>query len=233
MDLPLSRNNIHRLMHHGVWTNGLLTTSNMVASLFTCSISMFSRMIGHLCQLICMFSGNGIFPLPLSQFQKAIGIPLQLYAPYWYYTIQSTLYMPSCMNIMCVRMQGVWALNTSTQPRSGNQWSRTHPSMDVATTTFKTLSLLNHTFFTTGFLRRWTAISYINDYSSRYSNCVWGFSSYLFLHDQGLKVNMVSFEPDFMNQNYNCVPEFVNNANASRTFQLGMSEAGDLSRIQF
>ena len=36
---------------------------------------------------------------------------------------------------------------------------------------------------------------------------------------------MVSFEPDFMNQNYNCVPDFVESADNARTWQMGMAVA--------
>eukprot|EP01047_Picozoa_sp_COSAG01_P075507 COSAG01_NODE_12959_length_1654_cov_1.257381_2_plen_166_part_00 len=36
---------------------------------------------------------------------------------------------------------------------------------------------------------------------------------------------MSSFEPDFMNQNYNCVPDFVESADNARTWQLGMANA--------
>eukprot|EP01043_Picozoa_sp_COSAG02_P015445 COSAG02_NODE_659_length_18772_cov_14.955015_20_plen_163_part_00 len=36
---------------------------------------------------------------------------------------------------------------------------------------------------------------------------------------------MVSFEPDFMNQNYNCVKEFVESAGLAREWQMGMATA--------
>jgi hypothetical protein len=42
---------------------------------------------------------------------------------------------------------------------------------------------------------------------------------------KGEAVNMVSFEPDFMNQNYNCVPEFIHSATNASVWQHGMADA--------
>lgn len=36
---------------------------------------------------------------------------------------------------------------------------------------------------------------------------------------------MMSFEPDFMNQNYNCVREFIESVDKSNTWQHGMTDA--------
>ena len=36
---------------------------------------------------------------------------------------------------------------------------------------------------------------------------------------------MQSFEPDFMNQNYNCVPAFIESATNATTWQHGMADA--------
>jgi hypothetical protein len=42
---------------------------------------------------------------------------------------------------------------------------------------------------------------------------------------KGEAVGMVSFEPDFMNQNYNCVPDFIHSATNAITWQHGMADA--------
>lgn len=42
---------------------------------------------------------------------------------------------------------------------------------------------------------------------------------------KGIDVGMVSFEPDFMNQNYNCVPDFIESVSNSDMWQHGMTDA--------
>jgi hypothetical protein len=42
---------------------------------------------------------------------------------------------------------------------------------------------------------------------------------------KGEAVGMVSFEPDFMNQNYNCVNEFIHSATNASLWQHGMADA--------
>ncbi len=48
---------------------------------------------------------------------------------------------------------------------------------------------------------------------------------YRWFFAKGQDAGMVSFEPDFMNQNYNCVPDFVESADNARTWQMGMAVA--------
>ena len=43
--------------------------------------------------------------------------------------------------------------------------------------------------------------------------------------DKGIKAGMKSFETDFMNQNYNCVPDFIESASAGDTWLRGMADA--------
>lgn len=45
------------------------------------------------------------------------------------------------------------------------------------------------------------------------------------LFAKGQDAGMISFEPDFMNQNYNCVPDFIESADNARTWQMGMAGA--------
>ena len=42
---------------------------------------------------------------------------------------------------------------------------------------------------------------------------------------RGKADGMASFEPDFMNQNYNCVPDFIESATAATVWQHGMTDA--------
>ena len=48
---------------------------------------------------------------------------------------------------------------------------------------------------------------------------------------KGENVGMVSFEPDFMNQNYNCMPEFIESTTAAHQWQHGMAEAAQAKGI--
>ena len=42
---------------------------------------------------------------------------------------------------------------------------------------------------------------------------------------------MVSFEPDFMNQNYNCVDDFVETVDQAELWQHGMADAAAARRL--
>ena len=48
---------------------------------------------------------------------------------------------------------------------------------------------------------------------------------YDWFFEKGVNAGMVSFEPDFMNQNYNCVDEFIESASAGKLWQRGMADA--------
>ena len=48
---------------------------------------------------------------------------------------------------------------------------------------------------------------------------------YDWFFEKGVKAGMVSFEPDFMNQNYNCVDEFIGSTTAGKEWQTGMANA--------
>eukprot|EP01060_Flectonema_neradi_P001954 TRINITY_DN1119_c2_g1_i1.p1 TRINITY_DN1119_c2_g1~~TRINITY_DN1119_c2_g1_i1.p1 ORF type:complete len:771 (+),score=173.81 TRINITY_DN1119_c2_g1_i1:44-2314(+) len=48
---------------------------------------------------------------------------------------------------------------------------------------------------------------------------------YNWFFQKGIDAGMASFEPDFMNQNYNCVPEFIESVDASPIWMAGMNGA--------
>jgi hypothetical protein len=113
------------------------------------------------------------YPMDLTSFQKALGLPLQLYVPY---------FCPS-------------------NPYFGNgsQWNSTpsDPSLPECN----------------GF-----AFENVQPSQSK--------AFYDWFMAKGIDhAGMVSFESDFMNQNYNCVPEFVQHATAAETWQQGMARA--------
>ena len=117
------------------------------------------------------------FPVELAggDFAKALGIPLQLYAPYF-----------------C--------------PES-KYFSRVDPSSNWTSVVSDT-SIDGCSFY--GFQDVTPAES---------------LEFYRWFFAKGQDAGMVSFEPDFMNQNYNCVPDFVESAENARTWQMGMAGA--------
>ena len=116
------------------------------------------------------------YPLDLTSFQKALGIPLQLYAPYF---CPDSPYFDS--------------------PEHASKWKSV--SSD-------------------------TSLPGCNDYAFEDVHPDQSREFYDWFFGRGIeKAGMTSFEPDFMNQNYNCVPEFIQNATAAETWQQGMAEA--------
>eukprot|EP00546_Thalassionema_frauenfeldii_P019243 CAMPEP_0178900492 /NCGR_PEP_ID=MMETSP0786-20121207/3503_1 /TAXON_ID=186022 /ORGANISM="Thalassionema frauenfeldii, Strain CCMP 1798" /LENGTH=787 /DNA_ID=CAMNT_0020571501 /DNA_START=126 /DNA_END=2490 /DNA_ORIENTATION=+ len=97
------------------------------------------------------------YPLDMNAFQRALGIPLQLYAPY---------FCPE--NSYFGNDNSKWKYVTSDETLPGCN----------------------------GFAFQSVSADQSRDF-------------YGWFMDKGLKVGMSSFETDFMNQNYNCVPNFV------------------------
>mmetsp|Transcript_37414 Transcript_37414/g.82037 ORF Transcript_37414/g.82037 Transcript_37414/m.82037 type:complete len:879 (-) Transcript_37414:48-2684(-) len=114
------------------------------------------------------------YPLPLEEFQKALGLPLQLYAPYF-----------------CP---------------------------------------INDYFNSTG-SRNWNGVTSdpsvpgCNDYNFWDANSNNSKDFYDWFFAKGTAVGMVSFEPDFMNQNRNCVPDFRRSVDGAARWQRGMADA--------
>ncbi|CAK0845740.1 unnamed protein product [Prorocentrum cordatum] len=113
---------------------------------------------------------GGQYPLPLPSFHKALGLPLQLYAPYF-----------------CPSSEYFNATSQWTSVKSDASVCPGYDFQDVA------------------------------PHQSR--------AFYDWFFAKGLTVGMVSFEPDFMNQNYNCVPAFTRSATNATIWQHGMADA--------
>lgn len=117
------------------------------------------------------------FPVELAggDFAKALGIPLQLYAPY---------FCPESKYFSRIDPSSNWTsvISNNSIPGCGN-----YGFQDI--TPEESLEF------------------------------------YRWLFAKGQDAGMISFEPDFMNQNYNCVPDFVESADNARTWQMGMAGA--------
>jgi len=115
------------------------------------------------------------YPMPLDQFHEAVGVPLQLYAPY---------FCPGSPYFNGTSTGKQWNMVSSdtTLPGCGD-----YAFEDVAP-----------------------------DQSREFYD--WFFAS-------GKEVGMFSFEPDFMNQNYNCVPDFIETTDQAHKWQMGMADA--------
>ena len=116
------------------------------------------------------------YPTDLKTFQEALGLPLQLYAPYF---CPNTNYFDSAEH------PSEWKSVSSdtTLPGCGSYaFENVEPSQSRA--------------FYDWFLKKGVD-----------------------------NAGMVSFETDFMNQNHNCVPDFIHNATAAETWQHGMAGA--------
>jgi len=112
------------------------------------------------------------YPLDIDAFQRALGIPLQLYAPYF------------CPENSYFGNNSKWDFVISDESLPGcNRFA------------FQSVSADQSRDFYGWFL------------------------------DKGLKVGMASFEPDFMNQNFNCVPNFVQSATNADKWLSGMADA--------
>jgi hypothetical protein len=114
-----------------------------------------------------------IYPMQLDDFQKALGLPLQLYAPYF------------CPSSPYFDGSSKWEStpsDTSLPECSDFAFENVKPSQSRE--------------FYDWFLAKGTE-----------------------------KAGMISFESDFMNQNYNCVPDFVEDVSSAQEWQQGMAGA--------
>ena len=118
------------------------------------------------------------YPVNLQTFQQALGIPLQLYAPYF---CPTSSYFSNHTNWTSV------SSDPSLPSCSGFDFQNVKPSQ------------------------------------SR--------QFYGWFFDKGLEVGMSSFEPDFMNQNFNCVPDFIKSTTGVETWQHGMTEAAEARNV--
>ena len=116
------------------------------------------------------------FPLSVGELHAALGIPLQLYAPY--FCNNSQYFQPGAKPL------GGWSAYTSdtTLPGCGSYF-------------FKVPTVADAPAF------------------------------YEQLFARGAAAGMASFEPDFMNQNYNCMPEFVEDTTTAPAWQKAMNDA--------
>lgn len=112
------------------------------------------------------------YPLDVATFQKALDVPLQLYAPYF-----------------C--------------PGSGYFGSDSNWTSVVSDTNLPSCSDF--------------AFETINSKQSK--------EFFLWFLRKGVSAGMISFESDFMNQNANCIPEFVLSATATDEWLKGMADA--------
>jgi hypothetical protein len=112
------------------------------------------------------------YPMDLTSFQKALGLPLQLYAPY---------FCPGSPYFQSRKFKSVPS-DTSLPGCKQFAFENVQPSQSR---------------------------SFYDSFLSRGKK----------------KAGMISFETDFMNENYNCVPEFVEHATAAATWQEGMAGA--------
>ena len=118
------------------------------------------------------------YPVSVKDMQHAIGIPLQLYAPYF------------CPHSPYFNETSKWAKvssNTSFPSCAGFDFEDVLPKQSRA--------------------------------------------FYDELFDRGIAAGMKSYESDFMNQNYNCVPEFVTTTSAVQMWQKGMADAAKARNI--
>jgi hypothetical protein len=54
---------------------------------------------------------------------------------------------------------------------------------------------------------------------------------YDWLFDLGQNAGMMSYEPDFMNQNYNCIPDFQKDVTSAEQWLDGMANAGEARNV--
>jgi hypothetical protein len=121
------------------------------------------------------------FPMSLGEFQRALGLPLQFYAPYFCF---GSAYFNGTSSDGAPVWPGV----------------RSDPSLPGCT----------------GY-RFWDVEPSMSEVF------------YDWLFSKGKAVGMVSYEPDFMNQNRNCMPAFRRTANGATQWQRGMNKAASKS----
>lgn len=114
------------------------------------------------------------YPMDMVSFQRAVGVPLQLYAPYF---CPSTIYFGNETN-------GNWSSVSSDPTLPG-----------------------------------------CKDFSFKNIVATEARAFYGWFYDKGLEAGMVSFESDFMNQNFNCVPDFVESSTDASQWLRGMGHA--------
>eukprot|EP01062_Namystynia_karyoxenos_P063795 TRINITY_DN5658_c0_g2_i1.p1 TRINITY_DN5658_c0_g2~~TRINITY_DN5658_c0_g2_i1.p1 ORF type:complete len:820 (+),score=221.94 TRINITY_DN5658_c0_g2_i1:112-2460(+) len=114
------------------------------------------------------------YPMDTGAFQRAVGVPLQLYAPYWCADTPYAVVNGGPFNMVS---------SNSSLPGCGPSFFR-NAAPDQA--------LLFY---------RW----FFGKYARRYG--------------------MVSFEPDFLQENYQCTPAFIHNVSAAPAWQSGMAQA--------
>lgn len=118
------------------------------------------------------------YPVSVKDMQKAIGIPLQLYAPY---------FCPESAYFNATSKWNKVSSNSSLPSCSMFDFENVSPEQSRA-------------FYDEFF-------------------------------DRGIQAGMMSYESDFMNQNFNCVPEFMTTSHAALMWQHGMANAAAARNI--
>lgn len=113
-----------------------------------------------------------VYPMDLLSFQKALGLPIQLYAPYF------------CPGSPYFDSQSIWESTPSD-----------------------------------------TNLPDCNDFAFVNVKPSQSRAFYDWFMAKGVKAGMTSFESDFMNQNYMCVPEFLKDVSSAQDWQQGMAGA--------
>jgi hypothetical protein len=116
------------------------------------------------------------YPLHTKDFQRALGVPLQLYAPYF------------CPD-------SIYFHNTETP----------HPHFDSVSSN--------------------TLLPGCSGFNFETANSMNSYEFFSWFLKKGIDAGMTSFESDFMNQNVNCVDEFVQSTTATDEFLRGMASA--------
>ena len=122
---------------------------------------------------------NNRYPMPLADFHSKLGIPLQLYAPYF------------CNDTKYARDNGG-----------------------------------NFTMVTSD-----TSLPGCKDFLFKDPAPEESRRFYDWLYAYGKAFGMVSYEPDFMNQNYNCMPTFTKDTTSAVTWMKGMNDAGMAANV--
>lgn len=125
------------------------------------------------------------YPLDVQTFQRALGVPLQLYAPYF---CPNSTYFRGRRGIGAV--DGIPGMEASWKSVTSNTALPSCSSFN-----FETVAAFDSETFFAWFLRK------------------------------GAAAGMASFEADFMNQNVNCVDDFVQSATAADQWISGMADA--------
>ncbi|KAL3909493.1 MAG: hypothetical protein SGILL_008068, partial [Bacillariaceae sp.] len=123
---------------------------------------------------------NSNYPMDLKDLQKALGVPLQLYSPYF------------CPN------------STYFGSNTRHNWRSVSSNPDLPGCS--------------GFAFETASASESKDFFSWYMA-------------KGISAGMQSFESDFMNQNINCVQEFIESATATDDYLYGMADAAQGHKI--